>query len=36
MTFRVEFSPEADADLDRLFDFLLQQAQTVEDIELDV
>lgn len=31
MTFKVEFSPEADADLDRLFDFLLQQAQTVED-----
>ena len=31
MTFKVEFSPEADADLDRLFDFLLQQAETVED-----
>lgn len=31
MTFKVEFSPEADADLDRLFDFLLMQAQTVED-----
>lgn len=31
MTCKVEFSPEADADLDRLFDSLLQQAQTVED-----
>lgn len=31
MTFRVEFTPEADADLNRLFDFLLQRAQTVED-----
>jgi len=31
MTFRVEFTPEADADLDRLFDFLLERAQTVED-----
>ena len=31
MTFRVEFTPEADADLERLFDFLLERAQTVEE-----
>jgi plasmid stabilization system protein ParE len=31
MTFKVEFTPEADADLDRLFDFLLDRAQTVEE-----
>lgn len=31
MTFKVEFTPEADADLDRLFDFLLERAETVED-----
>lgn len=31
MTFTVEFTPEADADLDRLFDFLLDRAQTVEE-----
>lgn len=31
MTFKVEFTPEANADLDRLFDFLLERAQTVED-----
>lgn len=31
MTFKVEFTPEADADLDRLFDFVLERAQTVED-----
>lgn len=31
MTFKVEFTPEADADLERLFDFLLERAQTVED-----
>lgn len=31
MTFKVEFAPEADADLDRLFDFLLARAQTAED-----
>ncbi len=30
MTFKVEFTPEADADLDRLFDFLLERAETVE------
>lgn len=32
MTFRVEFTPEAVADLDRLFDFLLDPAETVEAI----
>ena len=31
MTFKVEFTPEAGADLGRLFDFLLERAQTVED-----
>lgn len=31
MTFKVEFTPEADAELDRLFDFLLDRAKTVED-----
>ena len=31
MTFRVEFTPEADADLDRLFDFLLERAHTVDE-----
>jgi plasmid stabilization system protein ParE len=31
MTFKVEFTPEAAADLDRLFDFLLARAETVED-----
>jgi plasmid stabilization system protein ParE len=31
MTFEVEFTPEADADLDRLFDFLLERAKTVEE-----
>jgi plasmid stabilization system protein ParE len=31
VTFRVEFTLEAEADLDRLFDFLLAQAQTAED-----
>mgnify|MGYP003382663322 CR=1 FL=1 len=31
MTFRVEFTPEADAELDRLFDFLLERAETVEE-----
>ena len=31
MTFRVEFTPEADADLDRLFDVLLARVQTAED-----
>ena len=31
MTFRVEFTPEALADLERWFDFLLDRAETVED-----
>ncbi|MFO0471716.1 MAG: type II toxin-antitoxin system RelE/ParE family toxin [Pseudomonadota bacterium] len=31
MTFRVEFTPEAEADLDLLFDFLLDRAETLED-----
>ncbi len=31
MTFRVEFTPEAEADLVRLFDFLLEQAETIEE-----
>lgn len=31
MRFKVEFTPEADADLDRLFDFLLDRAETAED-----
>jgi plasmid stabilization system protein ParE len=30
MTFKVEFTPEAEADLDRLFDFLLDRAETVD------
>lgn len=34
MTFKVEFTPEADADLDRLFDFLLGRAETVEEAML--
>ena len=34
MTFKVEFTPEADADLDRLFDFLLERAQTAEEFDL--
>jgi plasmid stabilization system protein ParE len=31
MTFRVEFTPEALADLERWFDFLLDRTETVED-----
>ena len=31
MSFKVEFTPEAEADLDRLFDFLLDRAETLED-----
>jgi plasmid stabilization system protein ParE len=31
MTFKVEFTPEADEDLDRLLDFLLGRAQTAEE-----
>ncbi|AKJ31958.1 type II toxin-antitoxin system RelE/ParE family toxin [Caldimonas brevitalea] len=33
MSFEVRFSPEADDDLARLFDFLLDRAQTVEDLD---
>jgi plasmid stabilization system protein ParE len=29
MTFKVEFTPAAETDLDRLFDFLLERARTV-------
>ena len=31
MTFEVGLTPAADADLDRLFDFLLKRAETVEE-----
>ena len=31
MTFKVEFTPEADTDLDRLLDILLDRAETVEE-----
>jgi plasmid stabilization system protein ParE len=31
MTFKVEFTPEADEDLSRLLDFLLDQATTAEE-----
>jgi plasmid stabilization system protein ParE len=31
MTFKVECTPEAEEDLDRLFDFLLERAETVEE-----
>ena len=34
MTFKFEFTPEADAALDRLFDFLLERARTVEEAML--
>jgi plasmid stabilization system protein ParE len=34
MTFKVEFTPEAESDLERLFDFLLDRAETVEDAML--
>ncbi len=34
MSFDVRFSVEAEADLERLFDFLLDRAQTLEDLEL--
>jgi plasmid stabilization system protein ParE len=34
MNFEVLFSPEADDDLARLFDFLLDRAETLEDLEL--
>lgn len=31
MSFKVEFTPEADADLDHLFEFQLDRAETVEE-----
>lgn len=34
MTFDVRFSAAADDDLERLFDFLLDRAETVEDLDL--
>ena len=34
MSFDVLFSREADADLNRLFDFLLDRAETLEDLAL--
>lgn len=34
MSFEVRFSATADDDLARLFDFLLERAQTVNDLEL--
>jgi plasmid stabilization system protein ParE len=34
MKFDVRFSATADDDLDRLFDFLLNRAKTVEDLDL--
>ena len=34
MTFDVRFSAAADEDLERLFDFLLNRAETVEDLDL--
>lgn len=33
MSFVVELSPTAEADLERLFDFLLDQAETTEDLD---
>jgi plasmid stabilization system protein ParE len=33
MSFAVELSPTAEADLDSLFDFLLDQAETAEDLD---
>jgi plasmid stabilization system protein ParE len=33
MSFLVELSPTAEADLERLFDFLLEHAQTTEDLD---
>ena len=33
MSFVVELSPTAEADLERLFDFLLDQAHTTEDLD---
>ena len=34
MIFTVTFSPSAKEDLERLFDFLLDRAETVDDLEL--
>lgn len=34
MSFVVELSPTAEADLERLFDFLLDRAETTEDLDL--
>ena len=34
MSFSVRFSPEAEADLVRLFDFLLDRAKVLEDLDL--
>ena len=34
MSFVVELAPTAQADLDRLFDFLLDRAETSEDLDL--
>ena len=33
MSFVVELSPAAEADLERLFDFLLDRSETVEDLD---
>ena len=33
MSFAVELSPTAEADLERLFDFLLEQANATEDLD---
>jgi plasmid stabilization system protein ParE len=33
MTFVVELSPTAEADLERLFEFLLERAETTEDLD---
>lgn len=33
MTFAVELSPAAEADLERLFDFLLDRAESAEDLD---
>ena len=33
MSFVVQLSPTAEADLERLFDFLLERAETTEDLD---
>jgi plasmid stabilization system protein ParE len=33
MSFAVEFSPTAEADLERLFDFLLEHCETTDDLD---